>query len=83
MDKVEAAASKDFLELMKLIKNPPKVLNKATHVPLTHVNDDKLNAHIGNMNAQGWELMTMAVEAIGIEERFIMFWRKVEIEPGK
>jgi hypothetical protein len=28
------------------------------------------------MNAEGWELMSAAVEAIGIEELFILFWKK-------
>lgn len=53
-----------------------KIENRCTHVPLTHVTDDRLNAHMGKMNSDGWELMSVAVEAVGIEEKFIMFWVK-------
>lgn len=52
-----------------------KVLNKSTTLPLSHV-QTKLNTHLETHNAQGWELMSIAIEAIGIEELIIMFWRK-------
>lgn len=58
----------------------PKVINKATFIPLTQVSI-KLNQSIETMNADGWELMNAAVESIGIEEFFILFWRK-EIDPS-
>lgn len=53
----------------------PKVINKATHLPLTQL-EIKLNQHIERMNADGWELMSAAIEAVGIEELFILFWKK-------
>jgi hypothetical protein len=51
-------------------------INRATHVPMTHVYDDKLNAHFGKMNGEGWDLLTVFIEATGIEERFVMIWQK-------
>jgi hypothetical protein len=59
-----------------LALKPVKTINKATHVPLSHVYDDKLNAHMGVMNVDGWELINIFIEAIGIEERCIMIWGK-------
>lgn len=58
----------------------PKIVNHSTTLPLSHV-QTKLNTHIEKMNAEGWELMSVAVEAIGIEEVFIMFWRKELEQP--
>lgn len=54
-----------------------KVLNTITHVPLLHIIEDKANAHVQRMNADGWELISVAPQAIGQFEEFIMFWRKV------
>lgn len=53
-----------------------KVLNKCTFVPLSHA-VSKLDQHIEKMNGDSWELISVAVEAVGIEEFFICFWRKV------
>lgn len=55
-----------------------KVLNISSTIPLTDV-QIKLNPHIDKMNMEGWELMSVAVEAIGIQELFIMFWRKTKV----
>ena len=52
-----------------------KVLNKATTMPLTQV-QIKLDQHLQAMNADGWELMSIAPINVGIEEVFVMFWRK-------
>lgn len=54
-----------------------KVINKCTHMPLTHIGI-RMDQHIEKLNGEGWELMSVAVEAVGIEELFILFWRKVE-----
>jgi hypothetical protein len=53
----------------------PKTINKATTIPLTQV-QIKLNAHVESMNTDGWELMSAAPISIGIEEVFILFWKK-------
>jgi hypothetical protein len=60
-----------------------KVINKCTHIPYSHIGI-KVNQHIEMMNVDGWELMSVAMEAIGIEELFIMFWRKPveEVKPA-
>lgn len=55
------------------------ILNKATTIPLTQV-QIKLDPHIEKMNAEGWQLMSAAPINIGIEEVFVLFWRK-EVEP--
>jgi hypothetical protein len=56
-----------------------KVLNKATTLPLSHI-QTKLNDHLMQMNRDGWELMNAAIEAVGIEELIVCFWRK-ELAP--
>lgn len=58
-----------------------KVQNKCTFIPLTQM-VSKLDIHIEKMNVDGWELMSIAVEAVGIEEHFVLFWRRV-IDDGK
>lgn len=52
-----------------------KVLNKSTTIPLTQV-QIKLDVHIEKMNADGWQLMTVAAVNVGIEEVLVLFWRK-------
>lgn len=52
-----------------------KIINKATFIPLSQVTT-KLDSHIQTMNADDWELMSVAVEIVGIDEHFILFWRK-------
>jgi len=56
---------------------PLKVLNKVTHIPLLHIIEDKANSHIEKMNNDGWEIISVAPQAIGQFETFVMFWRKV------
>jgi hypothetical protein len=52
-------------------------------LPIAHVKE-KLNEHIEKQNVEGWELMTAAIENIGIEEVFILFWRKtVDLSKGR
>jgi hypothetical protein len=58
-----------------------RIINKATHLPLTQL-EIKLNQHIEKMNADGWELMSAAIEAVGIEELFILFWKRT-VEAGE
>ncbi len=58
-----------------------KAINKVTFVTLTQVLT-KLDIHIEKMNVDGWELMSIAVEAVGIEENFVLFWRKVVEVPN-
>ena len=53
----------------------PKILNHSTTIPLTQVKE-KLNPHLEIMNSKSWELMSAAIEAIGIEEYIILFWKK-------
>lgn len=53
-----------------------RVLNHSTNIPLTQC-QQKLNPHIERMNADGWELMSAAPINIGIEEVFVLFWRKI------
>lgn len=59
-----------------------KVLNKCTFIPLTQM-ISKLDIHIEKMNTDNWELISVAVEAVGIEEFFVCFWRKVVDVPAK
>lgn len=66
-----------------LRKHMQKVLNKCTHVPLLHIIEDKANNHIEKMNTDGWELISVAPQAIGQFETFVMFWRKVVDVPTK
>ncbi len=56
-----------------------KVVNTSTTIQLVDVST-KLNAHIEHMNVQGWELMSVCIEAVGIQELFILFWRKIVSE---
>lgn len=70
-----SAANRDLEHLVSGLV-PKKMINKVTHVPLPHVYDDKLNSHMGVMNSDGWELVNIFIEAIGIEERCIMIWGK-------
>jgi hypothetical protein len=50
---------------------------------LLHVIEDKANNHIEKMNADGWELISVAPQAIGQFETFVFFWRKVIELPTK
>lgn len=61
-----------------------KVRNSVTTIPLTHA-ETKLEFHLQKMNNEGWELMSVAVENVGLKEVFLMFWRKdtSEEESGK
>jgi hypothetical protein len=70
------AEERPAAEVLAELLRKKKVFNKVTHVPLTHVMDDKLNSHMGVMNTDGWDLMNVFIEAVGIEERFVMIWRK-------
>lgn len=55
--------------------NPPQVINKSTTITLVDVLS-KLNTHIQQQNAEGWELFSVVQQAIGIQEYMILFWRK-------
>jgi hypothetical protein len=44
-------------------------------IPLTQV-QIKLKQHIESMNTDRWELMSVAPINVGIEEVFVLFWRK-------
>ena len=50
-------------------------VNKATTVPLGDM-QQRLNPHIESMNREGWELMSVTVETIGIHEVLLLFWKK-------
>ena len=52
-----------------------KTVNRATILTLTDVHT-KLNPHIEKMNTEGWELLSVAQQEVGIQEVLIMFWKK-------
>jgi len=51
------------------------MINKATTVPLGDM-QQRLNPHIETMNREGWSLMSVTVETIGIHEVLLMFWQR-------
>ena len=53
-----------------------RVLNSSSTIPLTDVKT-KLNAHIDLMNGQGWELLSVVQQTVGIYEFLVMFWKKI------
>jgi hypothetical protein len=54
-----------------------KVINMSTVLSLADVvQQERLNQHIQKQNAQGWELMSSALETTGIQELLLLFWKK-------
>lgn len=65
-----------LIEALAASQPKQKVLNKCSFVAYAQV-QQKLNTHMESYNTDGWELISVATENIGIEEYFICFWRKV------
>jgi hypothetical protein len=58
-----------------------RVANRATVLTLVDV-QNKLNPHIEKMNSEGWELLSVTQQEVGIQEVLILFWKKsVDDEP--
>lgn len=52
-----------------------RYLNTCTTLPIAHATT-KLQAHIEKMNNDGWEILSVSIDNIGIEELFVIFWKK-------
>ena len=52
-----------------------KTVNRSTSMPIADLG--RINPHIEQMNTEGWEILSVIQQDIGIHEYIVFFWKKV------